>query len=148
MYGAKCFKEFFKKDKPILGICRGIQFINVALGGKLYQDLPTQKPSSIEHHQQPPYDRPIHEVVLIKDTPLWNCLQIERMKVNSYHHQAIKELAKTLRVTAMSADGLIEAVNMPSHRFMWAVQWHPEFSYKTDINSRKIFKSFVDSMKE
>lgn len=140
-------KICMEQDKSILGICRGIQFINAALGGSLYQDLATQHSSGIEHHQQPPYDKPIHEVILTNDSPLWNCLQTDKLQVNSYHHQAVKEPAAQLRVMATSPDGLIEAVYMPTQKFLWAVQWHPEFSYKTDINSRKIFKLFIDSMK-
>lgn len=140
-------KIAMQADKPILGICRGIQFINAALGGTLYQDLPTQHPSGIEHHQQPPYETPVHEVVLTHGAPLSNCLQTERIQVNSYHHQAVKELAPQLRAMAASPDGLVEAVYMPTQKFLWAVQWHPEFSYKTDVNSRKIFEAFIHAMK-
>lgn len=140
-------KICMRKNKSILGICRGIQFINVALGGSLYQDLPLQHPSNVEHNQRPPYDKPIHEVVLTNDSPLYECLQVDKLQVNSCHHQAIKNLAPQLQVMATSTDGLIEAVYMPTHKFLWAFQWHPEFSYNTNINSNKIFKAFVDSMK-
>lgn len=133
-------------DQSILGICRGIQFINAALGGSLYQDLPTQHPSGIEHHQQPPYDKPVHEVLLTKGSPLHNCLQTDCLPVNSYHHQAVKELAPGLEVMATSPDGLVEAFYMPARKFLWAVQWHPEFSYQTDRSSRSIFQSWIDSM--
>ncbi len=130
-------------DKPVLGICRGIQFINAVLGGTLYQDIPTQHPSEIEHHQSPPYDVPVHKVTIVRDSPLYDCLKAEEISVNSYHHQAIKDLAPGLSVMAVSPDGLTEAICMPEHRFLWAVQWHPEFSYKTDSNSQKIFNVFV-----
>lgn len=133
-------------DKPILGICRGIQFINAVLGGTLYQDLPMQHPSEINHHQKPPYDIPVHTVRIMKDSPLEKLLNIEQISVNSYHHQAIKDLSPKLKVMAESPDGLAEAVFMPDHRFLWAVQWHPEFSYLSDINSQKIFKAFIDAM--
>ena len=133
-------------DKPVLGICRGIQFINAFLGGTLYQDLPTQHPSEIDHHQKPPYDIPVHTVSIVKDSPLGKLLDTEQLSVNSYHHQAVKDLSQRLKAMAISTDGLIEAVFMPEHRFLWAVQWHPEFSYLTDINSRKIFKAFIDSL--
>lgn len=89
-------KICMETDKSILGICRGIQFINVAFGGSLYQDLQTQHPSDVEHHQHPPYEKPTHEVMLTNDSPLWDCLQIDKLKVNSYHHQAVKELAKLI----------------------------------------------------
>ena len=139
-------KISMKLDKPMLGICRGIQFINAALGGALYQDLPTQHPSNIEHHQNAPYDVPVHSVELRKGSPLHKCLNTEILPVNSYHHQAVKNPAQGLEVMAYSPDGLAEALYMPSQKFLWAVQWHPEFSYKTDINSKRIFQTFVDSM--
>lgn len=139
-------KYAISSDKPLLGICRGIQFINAALGGTLYQDLPTQHSSEIDHHQKPPYDISVHTVSIVKDSPLGKLLDTEQLSVNSYHHQAVKDLSPRLKAMAISTDGLIEAVFMPEHRFLWAVQWHPEFSYLTDINSRKIFKAFIDSL--
>ena len=136
-------EDAMKKDKPILGICRGIQMINALLGGTLYQDLPTQHPSDIDHHQTPPYDVPVHDVFIKKDSPLYDCLGSDRISVNSYHHQAVKDVAPCLEVMAESEDGIVEALYKPFYRFLWAVQWHPEFSYKKDDNSRKIFKAFV-----
>ena len=134
------------QDKSVLGICRGIQFINAALGGTLYQDLPAQHPSATEHHQHAPYDVPVHKVSILKDSPLYELLGAEQIAVNSYHHQAVKELAPDLNVMATSEDGLIEAVFKPSQKFFWAVQWHPEFSYRTDTAAKKIFEAFVASM--
>ena len=139
-------EDAMKKDKPILGICRGIQFINACLGGTLYQDLPTQHPSEIEHHQTPPYDVPVHDVIIRNATPLYDCLGADKISVNSYHHQAVKDVAPGLEVMAESEDGIVEALYKPFYSFLWAVQWHPEFSYKTDDNSKKIFKAFVDSL--
>lgn len=141
----KLFPMIYDKDKAILGICRGIQFINAMLGGTLYQDISTQKPSDIEHHQLPPYDNPIHKVNIINNSPLHKLLDIDELSVNSYHHQAIKKLSSELCAMAYSTDGLVEAVYAPTKRYIWAVQWHPEFSYLKDENSRKIFKSFVDA---
>lgn len=135
-----------ERDKSILGICRGIQFINAALGGTLYQDLPTQHPSDVEHHQKPPYDVPVHNVHIVKNVPLFELLGKEELSVNSYHHQAIKELAPDFCVMAKSTDGLIEAVYKPDQKFLWAVQWHPEFSYLSDQSSREIFRAFVKSI--
>ena len=134
------------QDKPILGICRGIQFLNVALGGTLYQDLPSQHPSAVEHHQRPPYDRPVHTVTLAPHSPLGALLSQETITVNSYHHQAIQTLSPALRPMAWSPDGLIEAVWAPERRWVWAVQWHPEFAFRTDANSRAIFRRFVEAM--
>ncbi len=132
-----------QNDIPVLGICRGIQFLNVFLGGTLYQDLPTQHPSKIEHHQMPPYSKPIHRVKIKSDCGLSELLDVKSFKVNSYHHQAIKDLADDLKVMAVSEDKIIEAVEMPGKKFVWAVQWHPEFSYRRDERNKKIFDEFV-----
>lgn len=139
----KLFDIALEKDRAVLGICRGIQFINAALGGSLYQDIPLQYPSSLEHHQLPPYDRPSHYVHIVGDSPLYALLKKERLAVNSYHHQAICRLSDRLVLMAEAEDGLAEAVYMPGKNFVWAVQWHPEFSYVTDDNSRKILEAFV-----
>lgn len=132
-------------DKPVLGICRGIQFLNAALGGTLYQDIPTQFPTPLEHHQTPPYDRPAHTVTLTPGAPLCRLLGMETLAVNSYHHQAIKTLSPQLAEMARAQDGLVESVFMPGKRFVWAIQWHPEFSYKTDESSRQILRAFVEA---
>ena len=142
---AKLLHAALKHDKPIFGICRGIQFINAALGGSLYQDLPSQHPSTIEHHQRPPYDVPIHTVTPISSTPLAALLGDGAFAVNSYHHQAVKELAPAWSVMAVAPDGIIEAAYMPDRRFVWAVQWHPELSFRVDENSRKLFHAFVQA---
>ena len=130
-------------DKPVLGICRGIQFLNVHLGGTLYQDLPAEHPSAANHHQTPPYGAPVHSVTLTAGSPLWALLGKDTLAVNSLHHQAIKTLAPGLAAMAVSEDGLTEAVCLPDKRFVWAVQWHPEFSFRVNEDSRKIFKAFV-----
>lgn len=132
-----------KLDKPVLGICRGIQFLNAALGGTLYQDLPTQHASGVEHHQSPPYDIPVHSVTICRNTPLHALLQTDELHVNSYHHQAVRTLSPKLKAMAVSEDGLTEAVYMPDKKFVWAVQWHPEFSFEKDDASRRIFEAFV-----
>lgn len=132
-----------ERDLPVLGICRGIQFLNAVLGGTLYQDLPTEHPSQTQHHMTPPYDRAVHTVTLQPGTPLAELLGTEHIGVNSYHHQAVKTLAPCLTEMAWSEDGLIEAVCLPEKRFVWAVQWHPEFAFRVDEHSRKIFGAFV-----
>lgn len=136
-------KAALEADKPIFGICRGIQFLNAWLGGTLYQDLPSQHPGGLEHHMLPPYDVPAHEVLVEMDSPLYKLLEKETLEVNSYHHQAIKTLAPGLKAMAVSTDGLVEAVWMPDKRFVIATQWHPEFSYRVNDSSRKLFGAFV-----
>lgn len=132
-------------DKTVLGICRGIQFLNVYLGGSLYQDLPSERPESVNHQMTAPYDRTIHGVRVERASPLYELLGKEELGVNSYHHQAVKCLAPGLVPMAYSEDGLVEAVYLPEKKFIWAVQWHPELSYRTDESSRKIIHKFVAS---
>jgi putative glutamine amidotransferase len=128
--------------KPALGICRGIQFINAALGGSLYQDIPAELPSAITHSMKPPYDAPAHAVRLLPESPLSKLTGKERLEVNSSHHQGIKRLANGLEAMAWADDGLVEAVYMPDRPYVWAVQWHPEMSLG-DEDSRKIFAAFA-----
>ena len=134
-------------NKPVFGICRGLQMINAHLGGTLFQDLPTEHPSGLNHRMAAPYDRAEHPVTLVKDTPLFSLLGADSIGVNSCHHQAIKTLAPDLGPMAISPDGLIEAVYAPEKRFVWAVQWHPEFFFRKDENSRKLFQAFVQAAK-
>lgn len=135
--------EAMKQDKPILGICRGIQFINATMDGTLWQDIPSQFSDEVIHCQKPPYDIPIHDVNIEMDSPLYALLKKELIPVNSYHHQGIRKLSPELKSMASAPDGLIEAVYAPGHSFLWAVQWHPELAYQRDENSSLIFQEFV-----
>ena len=129
-------------DKAVLGICRGLQFINVFLGGTLWQDLPSQHPSEIAHRQGKPYGVPSHQVKLSSD--LKSLLGKDILEVNTLHHQAVKDLGKGLTAMAIAPDGIIEAVQMLGKRFVWAVQWHPEYLFRTDKDSLAIFSCFVE----
>ncbi|MCR4691321.1 MAG: gamma-glutamyl-gamma-aminobutyrate hydrolase family protein [Lachnospiraceae bacterium] len=131
-------------DKPLLGICRGIQLINAHLGGTLYQDLPTEFESGVEHHMSPPYDRKAHTVTILENTKLAEIMGSGSHDVNSYHHQAIKEPADALEEMAVSEDGLVEAIAVKGHRFAIGVQWHPEFSYESDAGSTLLIKALVE----
>ncbi|MGE5677054.1 MAG: gamma-glutamyl-gamma-aminobutyrate hydrolase family protein [Pseudomonadota bacterium] len=139
------FRRVLELDKPMLGICRGLQLFNALLGGTLYQDIPTQlQPGKqIIHTMKPPYEKPVHKVSIEKDSPLNKILGFEEIAVNSYHHQGIKQLSGRLVAAAQAEDGLIEAVYMPDRSLVMAVQWHPEFMYKSDENSLRLFKGFV-----
>lgn len=139
-YLLKCAVQ---EDKAVLGICRGIQLMNVCFGGTLYQDLPSEYDSGINHHMEPPYNRPVHLVDIRKDTILYDVTGSERIGVNSYHHQAVRKLSRRFTELAVSEDGLTEAAAMSDKRFVVGVQWHPEFSYETDENSRKLIRAFV-----
>ncbi|MDR1811900.1 MAG: gamma-glutamyl-gamma-aminobutyrate hydrolase family protein [Candidatus Fibromonas sp.] len=140
---AYIFREaVLNQNKPALGICRGIQLLNVLLGGTLHQDVPAELSGEIKHSQSPPYNVPAHSVRLVSGSPLCKLIERERIEVNSSHHQGIKELAGELEVMAIAEDGLVEAVYMPARPYVWAVQWHPELSLEDEI-SKKIFASFV-----
>ena len=132
-------------DKPVFGICRGLQILNAHLGGTLFQDLITEHPSDTNHRMAAPYDRAEHTVSLYRNAPLYALLNAETIGVNSCHHQAIKTLAPALQPMAIAPDGLTEAVYAPDKRFVWAVQWHPEFFFRKDENSRTIFAAFVNA---
>lgn len=140
----KLFRYAFDLDKPILGICRGIQLMNVALGGTLYQDIPTQVPSEISHRVlEKPLARETHEILVEPECPFGN-LPLKLM-VNSRHHQAIEKLAPGLAVRARAADGIIEAVYMPAKPRVRAGQWHPE-NFRNEL-SAAIFSEFVEACK-
>ena len=132
-----------KTDKPVLGICRGIQWINVYFNGTLYQDLPSQYNSGVNHRQIKPYDNKVHKVSIDKQSPFYSLIQKEELYVNSLHHQAIKTLGKGLKAMAYSEDNLIEAIYHPDYSFVWAVQWHPEFLFKKEEDQNLIFKEFI-----
>lgn len=134
-------------DMPILGVCRGSQILNVYLGGTLYQDLSAQLTESINHAMEPPFEVPCHKVVLEEGEPLHVLLGVEDIPVNSIHHQAIKRVAPELVPLARSKDGVIEGVWMPGKRFVWGVQWHPEWIWDVDHRQQQIVQAFVDACK-
>lgn len=129
--------------KPILGICRGLQLLNVALGGTLWQDLPTQHPSPVEHHAP---GETAHLVNVSAGTRLASIVGPGQHPVNSRHHQAIKALAPSLVASAVSEDGLVEAVELPgTDSLVLAVQWHPELRYRSHEGSMALFRELVNS---
>lgn len=139
------FDIVLPSGKPILGICRGIQVLNVFLGGTLYQDITAQFPSdlSIAHSQQSGNSVLTHSVLVKEGTLLSQSLTKDYIKVNSFHHQAVKDVAPSLKVAGVSADSLIEAVYLPGHPFFLGVQWHPEHLFDTNEDALRIFQAFV-----
>jgi putative glutamine amidotransferase len=134
-------------DVPLFAICRGIQVLNVALGGTLVQDIPSEIPGARAHSQQAPRDEPTHPVkVMGEGTRLGRVLGALELEVNSMHHQAIKRLGDGLTPVAWAPDGVIEAVEMPGdERFVLGVQWHPEELVGRDAAARNLFAAIVDA---
>ena len=128
--------------KPVLGICRGAQVMNMALGGTLWEDLPSQCPGPVEHFQKLPRARAAHEVFLEPGTRLAKALNFSQFMVNSGHHQGIRDLAPSLIAAAKSKDGLIEAVEHKEAAFAVGVPLHPEGT-AADLHSRALFAAFV-----
>jgi putative glutamine amidotransferase len=144
--------EARRRDLPILAICRGIQVLNVAAGGTLIQDIPTQVNGALEHRFPVPQHQPYalaHEVWLDKDTLLTRLMR-ERLSdadacdVNSRHHQAVKQLAPGFQVSATAPDGVIEAIEAADAHFCLGVQWHPENFWRTG-EFRPIFEGFLEA---
>lgn len=133
-------------DKPLLGICRGSQVLNVACGGTLHQDL---KKSKLNDHffGSSPLNHPIHKVKINEDSAILNSIfDKDIVMVNSYHHQAVKELGKNLIVSAESEDGIIEAIEYVEKKFILGIQWHPEMMFDSKIQ-QKVFEKFVNECK-
>ncbi len=134
--------------KPFLGICRGCQVVNVALGGTLYTHIRDQLPNALDH-DYPGNMRTVlvHEVKLEEGTHVAEILGEPILEVNSLHHQGLKDIASSLRVAGRAPDGLVEAVELPDHPFALAVQWHPE--WLTDQEpTRNLFRRFVEAAGE
>lgn len=133
-------------ELPILGICRGIQLVNVAMGGSLYQDLPTERPGITEHNPSGDRAARSHAVRLTEGSRAALALGATELKVNSFHHQGVLELAPGLVATGWSEDGLIEAAEGgPDAPWLLAVQWHPEEMYADDwAPDRGLFKALIE----
>jgi putative glutamine amidotransferase len=133
--------------KPVLGLCRGLQVINVALGGTLYQDLEAEFPNSIKHDYFPNYgferDYLAHDVAIASGSRLQHALVADSIPVNSMHHQGIKVLGRGLAASATAPDGLIEAAEGTGDSFLVGVQWHPEVFEATDPHTEHLFSEFI-----
>lgn len=136
-----------ERRKPVLGICRGAQLLNVTLGGTLYQDLPSQLPECIAHSQHQISRYVSHPVSIVDGSLLRRIHGSEQLFVNTFHHQAVKQPGCGLKVTALAPDGVIEAIELEGHPFCLGVQWHPErlVQNPADTEHRKLFQAFVDA---
>lgn len=137
------------RDLPTFGICRGMQTLNVACGGALYQDITAQRPGAFEHAQTAlGRSHRAHAISVAHDSRLGAILGAERVEVNSLHHQAVSRPGAGVRIVAQAEDGVAEAMELEGRRFALAVQYHPEELVETDPYSRRLFAAFVAACRE
>lgn len=151
-YEIALVREFIRQKKPVLGICRGAQLLNVALGGTLYQDIETQIPDALVHRNWDVYDRLFHEVRFESGGGLEKLYGPGLRKVNTIHHQGLKAIGKDLRVEAVSpTDGIVEAIRYTGGSYALAVQWHPEFQDPADgslLDGKPFLHEFIQAGRE
>jgi len=141
-------REALERGVPLLAICRGIQVLNVAAGGTLYQDLATQVPDSLNHWQRAPRWHPTHPVRLSRGSRIRDIMGAEEVRVNTFHHQAIKDLAPGFTVTGRAPDGVIEAIEAAEHAFALGIQWHAEGMWEKDHTQLGPFRALVEAARE
>ena len=131
------------RDLPIFGICRGMQMLNVVAGGSLYQDVQLFSGEVIKHYQRASGQHPTHAVEIEPDSQLFEIIGEPLIRVNSFHHQSVKDVAPGFRVTAKAKDGIIEALESENHTFVLGVQFHPERMWQKHSNMAVLFQAFV-----
>jgi putative glutamine amidotransferase len=141
----KLIQSVAKDGKPFVGICRGCQMLNVALGGTLYTHIRDQFPNALDHDYPDRWRTVlVHEVKIEEGTRIAEVMGEPILKVNSLHHQGLKDIAPSLRVAGCAPDGLVEAIELPDHPFGLAVQWHPEWLTEQE-SARNLFRKFVEA---
>jgi putative glutamine amidotransferase len=141
---AALFDAALRFKRPVLGVCRGLQLMNVALGGTLWDDIPSQCPGALNHQQRTTRPNTSHKVILEPDSQLAALCGRTELLVNSGHHQGIRALARELRVVGRSEDGIIEAVECPGYNFVVGAQWHPEALIGSDAAQLALFEGLVN----
>lgn len=131
-----------ESDIPVLGICRGMQALNVFCGGSLIQDIPSEHGFSVIHQLEKP-DIAFHSLTVEKSSPLSDAMGFGTHTINSYHHQAVKNVAPDFSVCAVSEDGIIESIYHKNKKFVLGVQWHPERDHETATENKKILEKFI-----
>lgn len=141
---------FLEKGKPVLGVCRGCQILNVVTGGTMYRDLDSQYPKPlIQHTQKAAFHHRSHAVKITPSSLLEKLVQASEIKVNSYHHRANRSLGKDFMISAVAGDGVMEAFESKMHRFVLGIQWHPEGMIHLENDpSLAIYKGFIEACKE
>ena len=136
-------KLAFEHQVPTLGICGGMQSMNVALGGTLIQDIPAQVATKIQHLQKKSAEHTAHLIHIEPATLLRGIIKKPSIPVNSSHHQSVKAIPRSLHISAIAPDGVVEAIEAANHPFWLGVQWHPEFLYRKDVLQKRLFSAFV-----
>lgn len=135
-------QEILRADKPLLAVCRGVQLLNVVQGGSLWQDVSAIDHPVMLHSQFSPRGDLFHPVDIAQDSILHRLFG-DKLVVNSFHHQCLKDLGKGLEITATAPDGIIEAVEMPDHRFVIGIQWHPEMLLTASDTMLPLFRQLM-----
>jgi putative glutamine amidotransferase len=140
-------KKAIARKMPILGICRGLQLINIALGGTLHQDIHTGPAhgDTLKHWQEAPDWYPVHDIRIKAGSRLYEIYATETLGVNSFHHQAVKDAGNGLSIVAGSSDGITEAIEGTGSNFIVAVQWHPEDMWQENPAHLRIFEAFIEA---
>lgn len=146
-YQLSLTKIAIESNKPILGICRGHQLINVVLGGTLYQDLSEYSEKTLKHTQEAKRYEVSHKIHIEKDSRLYK-LYNEETWVNSYHHQSIEKLGKNLKVTAKASDGVVESIEHTDKKYVVGVQWHPEMMLSENDDMSLLVRDFISNCKD
>lgn len=143
IFEKEIFTAFYKAGKPIFGICRGCQLINILMGGSVYQDLPSENPAAyIRHSQGANGSYPTHNISIEEGSELYKSLGAKAY-VNSRHHQGIKNVGDGLKVTATAPDGVVECIESSKDDQIVAVQWHPENMWQEHPEMRRLFEDFL-----
>ncbi len=151
-FEVRLIEACYRLKMPLLGICRGVQMMNIAMGGTLYQDLPTDYKrdggkAGMQHNQTCQARYASHTVYIDRDSMLYQILGETTVDVNSFHHQAVQRVPSLLRICAAAPDGIVEAIENAAHPFFLGVQWHPERMYRDDAHSYALFDAFVAAAK-
>jgi putative glutamine amidotransferase len=136
-------REARTRDLPLLGICGGMQTVNVACGGSLYQDISSQVRNALEHRQKTKAIHVSHPVTVAPKSLLKRIVGKTTLMVNSSHHQSVKTVGPSLIASATAPDGIVEAIESPGHRFLLAIQWHPEFLFERHRPHRRLFEALL-----
>lgn len=146
-YEIPLIREALSRDMPILGICRGVQMLNIAAGGTIIQHIPASVPGALKHRQEAPRHYPTHAVEVFPKTKLAEMLGHGTVRVNTFHHQSVRDVAPGFITSSVASDGIIEAIESEKHSFAVGVQWHPEGMWDRELNYDGLFSGLLAASK-